>query len=131
MIFSSLSRQALLMLSAAIFVANAVQTIVSPDEWAAGLGLSLRSPNGYSEVYAVYVGIWLATAFLCALAAVRVRQSLLGDLAAMFVLSQAAGRVLALFQFGPPEGTLLLLFALEAAGGVGLFVVRPSSAAKA
>lgn len=127
MIFSSLGRQALLVLCAAIFVANAVQTVVSPDEWAAGLGFRLRSPNGYSEVFAVYVGIWLATAYLCALAAIRVRESLLGDLAAMFVLSQAVGRVLALPQYGPPEGMLLLLFALEAAGGIALFVVRPSA----
>lgn len=127
MIHRDAIRRALLILTALIFVANAIQTVVSPDKWAAVLGYSLLAPNGYSEIYAVYVGVWLATAALCVLAAVRVRQPLLGDLAAMFVLAQPVARLLALPQFGWPENVLLGLFVLEAAGGLALLAVRPSA----
>lgn len=127
MIHHDVLRRALLILTALIFVANAVYTLVSPDQWAAGLGFTLLAPNGYSEIYAVYVGVWLATAILCALAAVRVREPLLGDLVAMFVLAQPLARLLALPQFGMPEGLLLAFFALEAGGGLALLAVRPSA----
>lgn len=127
MIHSNFGRQTLLVLTVLIFVANAVQTVFYPDKWAAELGYSLVAPNGYSELYAVYVGLWLATAFLCILAAMRVRQSLLGDLVAMFVLAQPVARLLALPQFGLPQGLLLALFALELVGGLALVAVRPSN----
>lgn len=127
MIRSNIARQTLLILTALIFVAIAVKTAFFPDESAAALGYSLLKPNGYSELYAVYVGVWLATAFLCLLASVRVRQPLLGDLAAMFVLAQAVARLLALPQFGLPEGPLLAFFALESIGGLALLMVRPSA----
>lgn len=127
MIHNDLVRRALLVLTALIFVANVVQTIVSPDQWAAQLGYSLSAPNGYSEIYAVYVGVWLATAFLCVLAALRIRQPLLGDLAALFVLAQPLARLLAIPQFGLPQGLLLGFFVLEAFGGLALLAVRPST----
>ena len=124
---NNFGRRALLMVTALIFGANAVQAAFSPDSWAEDLGFSLLEPNGYSEIYAVYVGVWLATAFLCVLASARVREPLLGDLAAMFILAQPVARLLALPQFGLPEGLLLAFFALEVVGGLALVAVRPSA----
>src|SRR4051812_25738697 len=93
---------------------------------AAGLGYVLTGANGHSEFYAIYLGVWLATAALAIHAALRVRQALLGDLVAMFVLAQPAGRLFALVKFGLPEGLLLAMFALETIGGLLILGVRPS-----
>ena len=116
-------------LTAAVFVAIALRAILAPEKMAAGLGYALSAPNGYSEFYAIYLGVWLATAALAVLSAVRIRQALLGDLVAMFVLAQPVGRVFALVSFGPPAGLLLALFALEAIGGLLILCVRPSAPA--
>ena len=80
-----------------------------------------------SEFHAIYLGVWLATAILAILAAVRIRQALHGDLLAMFVLAQPLGRLIAVIRFGLPEGPLLFMFALEAIGGLAVLCVRPSA----
>jgi len=116
-----------LSLTALIFLVIAVRAVFAPEQMAAGLGYVLIGSNGYSEFYAIYFGIWLATAILAVFAAVRVRQPLIGDLVAMFVLAQPAGRLFALVRFGPPEGLLLAMFALEAIGGLLILCVRPSA----
>ena len=117
----------LLVLTALIFIVIAVRAVFAPEQMAAGLGYVLAGSNGYSEFYAVYLGVWLATAVLAILAAVRIRQSLIGDLVAMFVLAQPVGRLFALTMFGLPEGVLLAMFALEAVGGLLILSVRPSA----
>ena len=127
MIHSDLLRRILLSITALIFIVIAVQGVFAPEQMAAGLGYILNGPNGYSEFYAIYFGVWLATAALAILAAVRVRQSLIGDLVAMFVLAQPVGRLFALAQFGLPQGLLLVMFALEAVGGLLILCVRPSA----
>ncbi|MBI2748110.1 MAG: DUF4345 family protein [Burkholderiales bacterium] len=127
LIRSDIARRVLLSLTALIFVVIAVRGVLAPAQMAAGLGYVLIGPNGYSEFYAIYLGVWLATAVLAVLAAVRVRQPLIGDLVAMFVLAQPAGRLLALVRFGPPEGLLLAMFALEAIGGLLILCMRPSA----
>ncbi|MDZ4813892.1 MAG: DUF4345 family protein [Pseudomonadota bacterium] len=127
MIRSNVGRQVLLISIALVFGAIAIRTLLSPEPIAAELGYTLVAPNGYSELFAVYVGVWLATASLCVLAAVRVRQPLFGDLLAMFELAQPLGRLLALPQFGLPQGPLLAFFVVEVAGGLALLAVRPSA----
>ena len=114
-------------LTALIFVAIALRAVIAPEKMASGLGYVLTRPNGYSEFYAIYLGVWLATARLAILAAVRIRQALLGDLLAMFVLAQPVGRLYAIAHSGLPEGFLLAMFVLEAVGGLLILSIRPSS----
>ena len=127
MIHSDLVRRILLSLTALVFIVIAARGVFAPEQMAAGLGYVLTGPNGHSEFYAIYLGVWLATAALAILAAVRVRQPLIGDLVAMFVLAQPVGRLFALVRFGLPEGLLLAMFALEAFGGLLILGVRPSA----
>ena len=127
MIHNDIIRRILLVLTALIFIVIAVRAVFAPEQMAAGLGYVLTGSNGYSEFYAIYLGVWLATAALAILAAVRVRQSLIGDLVAMFVLAQPVGRLFALARFGLPEGLLLVMFVLEAVGGLLILGVRPSA----
>lgn len=94
---------------------------------ATGLGYSLSAPNGFSEMYAVYVGVWGATAVLALVAILRVREALFGDLLAVFVLAQPIARLLALSKWGMPQGALFVMFIVEAIGGVALLLVRPSA----
>lgn len=121
-----LSRRICLCLTALVFASITVRAFLAPERMAHGLGYTLSNQNSYSEFYAIYFGIWTATAILALLAAIRVRQALLGDLVAMFVLGQPLGRLWALLQYGPPEGTLLVLFMVELIGGLILLLVRPS-----
>ena len=127
MIHNDIVRRVLLNLTALVFVVIAVRAVVAPEQMASGLGYVLSGANGYSEFYAIYLGVWMATAMLAIFAAVRVRQPLIGDLVAMFVLAQPLGRLFALMRFGLPEGMLLGMFALETVGGLLILCVRPSA----
>jgi hypothetical protein len=127
LIHSDIIRRVLLNLTALVFVVIAARAVVAPEQMASGLGYVLSGANGFSEFYAIYLGVWVATAILAILAAVRVRQPLLGDLVAMFVLAQPVGRFFALMRFGLPEGILLGMFALETVGGLFILSVRPSA----
>lgn len=127
MIHSDITRRTLLYLTALVFVAIAIRAVVAPEQMASGLGYVLMGANGHSEFYAIYLGVWLATAVLAILAAVRIRDSLIGDLVAMFVLAQPIGRLFAIVSFGLPEGLLLAMFALETVGGLLILTVRPSA----
>jgi hypothetical protein len=127
LIKSDVTRQIFFGITAAVFVLIAVRALLSPEKMAAGLGYNLNAPNGYSELYAVYIGVWIATAVLALIAIYRIRDALLGDLLAIFVLAQPLGRLLALFKWGPPQGTLFVMFIVEAIGGIALLLVRPSA----
>ncbi len=127
MIHSDITRQMLLGLTALIFVAIAWRAVSAPEKMASRLGYALAGSNAYSEFYAIYLGVWLATAALAVLAAVRIHEALLGDLVAMFVLAQPLGRCFALARFGLPKGSLLAMFVLEGAGGLLVLGVRPSA----
>jgi hypothetical protein len=120
-------RRICLLLTATVFVAIAVRAVLVPEKMAAGLGYSLNGANGYSEFYAIYFGVRLATAILAALAALRVKDAILGDLTALFVLAQPVGRLIGLSKAGLPHGFLLVMFGVELAGGLVLFAVRPSA----
>ena len=119
-------RQVLLGLTAAVFVAIAMASLVVPKTMAEGLGYSLSSVDALSEFRAVYVGLWLATAVLLVVAIRRVQEALLGDLCAILVLGQTAGRIISLLLDGVPSGKVWPIFLLEAVGGLALLVVRPS-----
>ncbi len=128
MIRSTRSRQVLLVITALVYLAIAARAALLPDRLAHGLGYTLQAPNGYSELFAVYVGVWVATALLALVAARRSDEPLFGDLLALFVLAQPAGRLLAIPHWGLPTGNLLWMFMLEAVGAAALFAVRPASA---
>ena len=129
MIRSTRSRQVLLAATALVYLVIAVRAALLPDRLAHGLGYTLHAPNGSSELYAVYVGVWVATALLALVAVRRSGEPLFGDLVALFVLAQPAARLLAVPQWGLPTGTLLWMFILEAVGALALFAVRPEPAA--
>jgi hypothetical protein len=127
MIDSDLTRQVLLCLTALTFLVLAVRTVFSPEKVASELGYTLVGANGHSELFAIYVGLWIASAALSVFAAMRVGDALLGDIVAMLVLAQPFGRCVALIRYGMPRGPLLIFFALEVVGGVLLLAVRPST----
>ena len=124
---SSRTRQILLGITAAVFVAIAVASLVRPHTMAEGVGYTLGGVDALSEFRAVYVGLWLATAVFLVVALRRVHEPLLGDLAALLILGQTAGRVLSLALDGVPSARVWPMFVLEAIGGIALLAVRPSA----
>ena len=80
----------------------ALAAMLDPDGIASAMGLFLVGVNGYSQFYAVYVGMRLAQAVLALLAARSGEQPLLVDLTALFLLAQPAGRLVAAFAIGLP-----------------------------
>lgn len=103
----------------------ALAALLDPDRIASAMGLFLVGVNGYSQFYAIYVGVRLATAGLALLAARNGDQPLLGDLTALFLLAQPAGRLVAAFAIGLPTGVLLAVCAVELLAGLSLLALRP------
>jgi len=122
---SDVLRQVLLAATGLLFAALALRSWWVPDQVAAELGYRLSGPNGYSELHAIYVGLWLAHAALAFYALRHLNQAILGDLLALLILAQPFGRLLALPRFGPPQGPLMIFFVLEIIGGLLLLAVRP------
>lgn len=125
MIESDIARQVLLALTALVFLVLAIRSWWLPDTVAKELGYSVSGPNGYSEMHAIYVGLWLAHAGVGLWAALHIDQAVLGDVLALLVLGQPLGRLIAVPRYGWPGGPLLAFFALELAGGMALLLVRP------
>ena len=126
MIHSDTLRLFLLAVVALVFAAIAIRAFFTPEKVAAELGYKITGVNGYSELFAVYVGVWLATAALAVLAAVRIDEPILGDLVALFVLAQPFGRIVSMLRYGRPQGALFFMFFVEVLGGVLLLLVRPT-----
>ncbi len=124
---TDVARRILLWFTASVFVAVALYALIAPEHMAQGLGYRLQAPNGYSEFFAVYVGVWLATAGLAMYAARHIRQAIFGDLVTFLVLAQPVGRCIAIFEHGLPTGPLFYIFLLEVLGGLALLAVRPSA----
>lgn len=127
MVESDLARQVLLGLTALVFLILAVRTWWVPDQVASELGYGVGDANGYSELHAIYVGLWLAHAALGVYAVVHVDQAVLGDILALLILGQPLGRLIAVPKHGLPGGPLLAFFALEVVGGLALLMVRPGA----
>ncbi len=118
-------RGQLLQLVATVSSLAALAAMLDPDRVASAMGLFLVGVNGYSQFYAIYVGIRLATAGLALLAARRGDQPILGDLTALFLLAQPAGRLVAAFAIGLPTGVLFVVCAVELLAGLSLLALRP------
>ena len=103
----------------------ALAALLNPDRVADAMGLFLVGVNGYSQFYALYVGVRLATAGLALLAARQGDQPILGDLAALFILAQPLGRLIAAFAIGLPRGLLFVICGIELAVGLALIGLRP------
>jgi hypothetical protein len=103
----------------------ALAALLNPDRMADAMGLFLVGVNGYSQFYALYVGVRLATAGLALLAARQGDQPLLGDLAALFILAQPLGRFVAAFAIGLPQGLLFVVSGIELVVGLALIGLRP------
>jgi hypothetical protein len=103
----------------------ALAAMLDPDRVAQAMGLFLVGVNGYSQFYAIYVGVRLATAGLALLAARQGDQPVLGDLTALFLLAQPAGRFVAAFAIGLPKGILLVVCGVELLAGLSLLALRP------
>ncbi|TAK93110.1 MAG: DUF4345 domain-containing protein [Aquabacterium sp.] len=121
------ARRALLSLTALVFAGLALQTLARPDLVAAAVGNGLHSANDYSELHAIYAGLWLGHTALGLLAARHVdSQPLLGDVLGLLIFSQALGRVMSAAQWGWPDGVLRVMMAVEIISGLTLWLVRPS-----
>ena len=118
-------RGQLLQLVATVSSLASLAALLDPDRIASAMGLFLVGVNGYSQFYAIYVGVRLATAGLALLAARHGDQPLLGDITALFLLAQPAGRLIAAFAIGLPQGFLLVICGMELLGGLGLLALRP------
>jgi hypothetical protein len=118
-------RGQLLQLVATVSSLAALAALLDPDRIASAMGLFLVGVNGYSQFYAIYVGVRLATAGLALLAARNGNQPILGDLTALFLLAQPAGRLVAAFAIGLPTGVLFAVCAVELLAGIALLALRP------
>jgi hypothetical protein len=118
-------RYSLLKLIAIASSLAALAALLDPDRVATSMGMLLVGVNGYSQFFAIYVGVRLATAGLALLAARHGDQPLLGDITALFLLAQPAGRFIAAFAIGLPQGFLLVICGMELLGGLGLLALRP------
>ena len=118
-------RGQLLQLVATVSSLAALAALLDPDRIASAMGLFLVGVNGYSQFYAIYVGVRLATAGLALLAARNGDQPILGDLTALFLLAQPAGRLAAAFAIGLPTGVLFAVCAVELLAGLSLLALRP------
>ncbi len=118
-------RSRLLHLVATASSLAALAALLDPGGIASAMGLFLVGVNGYSQFYAIYVGVRLATAMLAYLAARQGDQPVLGDLTALFLLAQPAGRLVAAFAIGLPKGVLLAVCAVELVAGISLLALRP------
>ena len=128
--FWARQRSALLKLIAIASSLAALAALLDPDRVATSMGMLLVGVNGYSQFYAIYVGVRLATAGLALLAARHGDQPLLGDITALFLLAQPAGRFIAALAIGLPQGFLLVVCGLELLGGLGLLALRPRKVEK-
>jgi hypothetical protein len=118
-------RSQLLRLTATASSLAALAAMLDPDRVAAAMGLFLVGVNGYSQFYAIYVGVRLAIAGLALVAARQGDQPVLGDLTALFLLAQPAGRFVAAFAIGLPRGVLLVVCGIELLVGLALLASRP------
>ena len=118
-------RGQLLQLVATASSLAALAAMLDPDRIASAMGIFLVGVNGYSQFYAIYVGMRLATAMLALLASRQGDQPLLVDLTALFLLAQPAGRLVAAFAIGLPKGVLLAVCAVELLAGFSLLALRP------
>lgn len=125
MLHNDLFRSILLVVIAGVFVLVTLRSVFQTGKVAEELGYTLNGKNGYSEFYAIYVGVWLATAMMAVFAAFNIKQALLGDLVAMLVVAQPVGRIIAAARYGLPNGPLLFMFLLELVGGLLLLAIRP------
>jgi hypothetical protein len=118
-------RGQLLRLAATASSLAALAAMLDPDRIANAMGVFLVGVNGYSQFYAIYVGVRLATAGLALLAARKGDLPILGDLAALLILAQPLGRLVAAFAIGLPTGSLFVICGIELAVGLALLLLRP------
>lgn len=121
----AIQRAKLLKVVATVSSLAALVAMLDPDRVATSMGMLLVGVNGYSQFFAMYVGVRLATAGLALLAARHGEQPLFGDITALFLLAQPAGRFIASLAIGLPQGLLLVVSGLELLGGVMLLALRP------
>jgi hypothetical protein len=118
-------RGQLLRLTATVSSLAALAALLDPDRVAAAMGLFLVGVNGYSQFFAIYVGVRLATAWLALMAARQGNPPILGDVTALFLLAQPFGRLVAAFAIGLPHGVLLIVCGIELLAGLSLLALRP------
>ena len=119
-------RRFLLVLTGLVFAGIAIASLAAPDAMAAKLGYQLASTDARSEYFAIYVGLWLAHAAVCFLAARHIAEARLGDVVGLLVLGQVVGRAVAVALDGELPSAKILPFAiLEAAGAIAILAVRP------
>src|SRR4051794_39949232 len=102
-VYRAALRRRLLLLIALLCSLAALAALLDPDRVAVSMGLFLVGVNGYSQFYAIYVGVRFAQAGLALFAARQGQPPVLGDITALFVLAQPAGRLAAAFAIGLPR----------------------------
>jgi hypothetical protein len=116
----------LLRLVATVSSLAALTALLDPERVAGSMGMFLVGVNGYSQFYAIFVGVRLATALLALFAARHGELPVLGDVTALFVLAQPLGRLVAAMAIGLPQDLLLLISCVELLTGLLLLALRPA-----
>ena len=112
-------------LTALVFLAIAVASLVAPHVMAQPLGLVLDNVNALSEFRAIYVGLWAVHAGLAGWAAWRPQRVLLGDIVGLLVAGQVVGRLLSVWVDGVPDASIWPPAIAEAIGAVVILGLRP------
>ncbi len=125
---AALVRRILLSVTALVFLGIAVANLFAPHEMAKGLGYTLDNVDARSEYRAIYVGLWLAHAVACGLAARHIHEPRLGDVVGFLILGQVVGRFVSVALDGELPGMGILPFAiLEGVGAAAILAVRPAA----
>jgi hypothetical protein len=120
-----LARRALLALIAVCFAGLAVVHVIAPAETARRVGLIAVGVDGLNELRAIYVGVWLATSIIFAMAARKHDDRTLYLVCTLLVAGQGFGRAVSLVLDGMPSAQLLPIFVGEVAGVLLLVLLRP------
>lgn len=125
MTMMALARRALLALIAVVFVGLVLLHVVAPAETARNVGIVAVGVDGLNELRAIYVGVWLATAIIFAMAARKQEDRTLHLVCTLLVAGQGLGRGVSIVLDGMPSAHMLPLFVGEVAGVLLLVLMRP------
>lgn len=121
----ALARRTLLAIVAVVFTGLALLHVVAPAETARRIGIVAVGVDGLNELRAIYVGVWLATAIIFAMAARKYEDRTLYLVCTLLVAGQGFGRLVSIVLDGMPSMQLLPVFVGEVAGVLLLVLLRP------
>ena len=118
----------ILAVAGAVYVLLAIAALLQPDFMAAGMGYRLDNIDARNEYSAVYVGLWLATAAIFAIAARSPDPKML-LVCLLLVAGQVLGRTISVVVDGLPGLKSAPAIAIELVGTIVLALLLKRSRA--